>query len=250
MTNADTPVPSVAKTPKAVILDLNERCSNAVARATATELEPLVGQSYLFLTDLEAWTSVLGARAEAPLLRTASHEYAVSILNSCQGQYRNAFKSLRLVLELCVQSVFLSADLVALSEWLRNDSDTNWASLLDGERGPFSKRFCFAFTPSVTEHGPHFRELARSVYRELSECIHGNVPDKIPLPLSLGFDDATFRLWNEKAIAVRLVVLFVLSTRYLGLLDVEQRKGVEAGVLDQLGHIEAIRDAFSTGIQQ
>ena len=158
MTDAETPTPQIARTPKTIVLELNERCSNAVTHATAPELEPLVGQSYVFLTDLEAWALVLANRLEAPLLHTASHEYAVSLLNSCQGQYRNAFKSLRLVLELCIQSAFLSANLVALSEWLRNDSDTNWASLMDVERGPFSKRLCAAFAPSLVEHAPHFEK--------------------------------------------------------------------------------------------
>lgn len=250
MTHTGITTPPVANTPKAIILELNEHCASAVTHATAPELEPLVGQSYVFLADLEAWTSVLSSRPEAPLLRTASHEYAVSLLNSCQGQYRNAFKGLRLVLELCVQSVFLSADLVALSEWLRNDSDTIWASLVDSDRGPFSKRFCLAFAPPLVEHGPHFREMARTVYRELSECIHGNVPDKIPLPLSLGFDEATFRLWHEKAKIVRLVSVFSLATRYVDSLDADDRKRVEAGVVDQLGHIEALREQFSNGGQQ
>jgi hypothetical protein len=249
MTDAATPRTQAARTPKTIVLELNERCTSTVTHATAAEFEPLIGQSYVFLTDLEAWTHVLGSRPEASLLQTASHEYAVSLLNSCQGQYRNAFKSLRLVMELCLQSVFLSADLVALGEWLRNDADTIWASLLDGDRALFSKRFCLAFAPPLVEHTSHFREIARTVYRELSECIHGNVPEKIPLPLSLGFDEATFRLWHEKAKIVRLASVFSLSMRYLGSLTPDERKCVEAGVIDQLGHIEALRDLFSSGAQ-
>jgi hypothetical protein len=249
MTDAATPTAQPLRSPKTIILELNERCTSAVTHATAAEFEPLIGQSYVFLTDLEAWTSVLRSRPEASLLQTASHEYAVSLLNSCQGQYRNSFKGLRLVMELCLQSVYLSADLVALSEWLRNDSDTIWASLLDGDRALFSKRFCLAFAPAVAEHTLHFREMARTVYRELSECIHGNVPEKIPLPLSLGFDEATFRLWHEKAKIVRLASVFSLSMRYLGSLTPDERKRVEAGVIDQLGHIQAVRDLFSSGDQ-
>jgi hypothetical protein len=250
MTDDDATLPPQAgRTPKTIVLELNERCTGAVNFATAGEFESLIGQSYVFLTDLEAWASVLSSQPEAPLLRTASHEYAISWLNSCQGQYRNAFKSLRLVMELCLQSVFLSADLVALGEWLRNESDTIWASLLDGDRALFSKRFCLAFAPPLVEHVSHFREMARTVYRELSECIHGNVPEKIPLPLSIGFDEATFRLWHEKAKIVRLASVFSLSMRYLGTLTPDERKRVEGGVIDQLGHIEAVRDLFSSGDQ-
>ena len=62
--------------------------------------------------------------------------------------------------------------------------------------------------------------------------------------------EATFRLWHEKAKIVRLVVVFLLSMRYLDSLSAEDRKRVEAGVVDQLGHIEALRDRFSGGDQQ
>jgi hypothetical protein len=49
----------------------------------------------------------------------------------------------------------------------------------------------------------------------MSECIHGNVPNKIPLPKAVAFDEATFTLWHEKAGAMRLLVNFILTTRDL-----------------------------------
>ena len=65
MTDAATPKTQPLRSPKTIILELNERCASAVTHATAAEFEPLIGESYVFLTDLEAWTSVLRTRPEA-----------------------------------------------------------------------------------------------------------------------------------------------------------------------------------------
>lgn len=107
--------------------------------------------SYLFSNDLEAWARVLRTQREQALYKTAGHEYVVSLLNACEGQYRNAFKGLRLVLELCVQGAYRSANLVQLDEWLKGEKDTQWATLMDDDNGVVSKRFCRAFFPDLVD---------------------------------------------------------------------------------------------------
>jgi hypothetical protein len=57
------------------------------------------------------------------------------LLNNSQGQYRNAFKGLRLVLELILQGAYLSVYPVLLSEWLRSQADTSWQAILDPDNG-------------------------------------------------------------------------------------------------------------------
>jgi hypothetical protein len=199
--------------PKQIIEQLHQRCSSALEASIEARLEPSLGSSFTFLSDLDAWRKVLKHQLEFPLFQTASEEYVISLLNACQGQYRNAFKGLRLVLELCLQGVYLSVDLLSLNEWLKGQKDTTWASLVDQESGPLSKRFSQIFFPELGEHVANFREIARAVYRELSECIHGNMSKHIPLPTAITFKEDTFLLWHAKAQIVRLVVLFSLSLR-------------------------------------
>lgn len=245
--NRPTPEPRPAPaplTPKQVVEQLHARCSATLDQSTGQEYEALIGSSYVFCNDLEAWTGVLSAKREDVLFKTAVDEYLISLLNVCEGQYRNAFKGLRLVLELCVQGTYLSANLVLLDEWLNGDADTMWAVLIDTDSGAVSKRFCGAFFPELVEHVAHFRELTRTVYRELSECIHGNVPNRIPLTTTLAFDANVFATWHQKASTVRLIVLFYLSVRYLKTLADGERGTVESGVLDQLGHMEPVRRLF------
>jgi hypothetical protein len=90
---------------------LNEQCAQVVASSLQSENEALIGDSYVFASDLEAWREAISEHSEANLLATAAAEYVISMLNVCQGQYRNGFKGLRLVLELCIQGVYLSANL-------------------------------------------------------------------------------------------------------------------------------------------
>lgn len=225
--------------PKSVVEDLHARCSAALSASLSNDYESRLGQSYVFLGDIEEWKKVLKKQPESRLFETATQEYAVSLLNVCQGQYRNAFKGLRLVLELCLQGSYLSANQILLSEWLKGEADTVWTALVDPESGPLGKRFCSAFFPELLDHVANFREIAKTVYRELSECIHGNVPNHIPLPTSLTFDRDAFLLWHDKANIVRLVVLFSLSVRYLA--TVSEKATIESGLIEQLGHIEAIR---------
>jgi hypothetical protein len=233
--------------PSAVIRRLHGQCSQTLDRSFQGENEALLGESYLFACDLDAWKKAIDGELEVRLVETAASEYVLAILNVCQGQYRNGFKGLRLVLELCLQSTYLSANLVLRAEWLKGEQDTIWATLVDADKGPLSVRSCRAFFPDLSEHVGHFRQIGQTLYRELSECIHGNVPNCIPLPTSLEFSQETFDLWHSKAKLVRLVVHFAFTLRYLNGLSAANRSPLETAVNEQLGHIAAIRGAFEQG---
>lgn len=227
-----------------VIQGLHGQCTDTVQASLQGANAARMGECYVFAGDLDAWRQAIDGQAEGDLLKTAASEYVMATLNVCQGQYRNGFKGLRLVLELCLQSAHLSADLLLRAEWMKGEKDTVWATLVDGDNGPLSARTCRAFFPDLAEHVGHFRQMARTLYRELSECIHGNVPNHIPLPASLGFSEEAFDLWHSKAKLVRLVVMFTLSLRYLASLPAAKRAPLQEAVTAQLGHIASIRAAF------
>lgn len=232
--------------PGSVLRRLHEQCTLALESSVAAANEEALGASHVFGNDLESWLKALKGQTERQLIETAASEYLIAQMNLCQGQYRNSYKGLRLVLELCVQAVHLSADLILREEWLRGDSDTNWTTLMHEDSGPFALRHAAAFFPALKPHTPNFRGIARTLYRELSECIHGNTPVKIPLPASIAFDQPTFDLWHEKARLVRRVVLFALTQRYLRGMSSTARSLVADSVLDQLGHIDPIRVEFES----
>jgi hypothetical protein len=227
--------------PKPIIDALHAECTKAVATSFEARFDQINGQSYGLASDLDVWVRVLSGRIEGELYATAAAEYVSSLLNVSQGQYRNSFKGLRLVLELILQGIYLSANLVLLEEWLGGEADTVWQAILHQENGIFARRFCRAFLADVIDEIDAFKSLAETLYREMSECTHGNVPKRIPLPTKVAFDEPTFQLWHQKAGTLRLLVNFALAMRYLEVLNDEEIGLIGPILMDQLGHLGAIR---------
>jgi hypothetical protein len=220
---------------------LHKVCGETLVASFDQKFDTTNGGSYGFSSDMDQWRRCLKGRPENDLYQTASREFAIALLNNFHGQYRNGFKGLRLVLELILEGVYLSANLVALSEWLSNQRDTIWAAVIDRENGVLSKPFCRAFYPELAGQAIQLNTIAATLYRELSECTHGNVPNKIPLPDQLTFHEETFLLWHEKAKTVRYVATFTLTMRYFNELGASAVDLVKPLILEQMGHIEPVR---------
>lgn len=227
---------------RAYFQELQSKCDAIVEASLADGNAAVMASSRQFCLELDAWCRVLATRGEAELLRIAALEYDFALLALAQGHYRHAFKGLRLVLELGLQAVNLSANEVCLREWLDNRGDTVWGVILDDQNGVFSKRFAQAFFTELSEHIQHYRGLAASVYRECSECVHGNIPKHVPLPASLAFDSEAFALWHTKARLVAMIVHFSLCLRYLSGLSNDELAVLEPSLSDRVGHVPEIRN--------
>lgn len=234
----------MATLPKDTLRNLHGVCSKTLELSLQNEFLNKINKSYSFATDLSVWSQVLSDLPECFLFKKAEQEYLIAILNLAQGQYRNSFKCLRLVLELYLQGIYLSVNLIELNEWLRNSADTNWNTLVSTDKGPLSTRFCKSFFPEIVEHSNYFQTITSTLYRELSETIHGNVPLHIPIPESFDFCEPVFNMWYEKATTAKLIVHFALSVRYLSKLDDASKSKLENSLIEELGHINQIRAVF------
>ncbi len=209
----------------------------------------LVAKSHAFVQDLALWVSVLEGRSEATVLQSAAREYQFALLSVVTGQYRSAFASLRLALELGLACVQWSANERELREWRLGKRDSNWNALADQESGVLSKQFVRLFTDGLAEEAPHYRGAAVAVYRECSEYVHGNAHTHRCIPANLTFDESTFDAWMRKGSVVRLVTTFALAARYLADLDGAARQRLETTLLDHLGHSVAIRSLVGAPIE-
>lgn len=91
---------SKAIAPQKVISRLHAECGRTIDSSFGTAFSVDVADAYIFIHELAIWQRTLKGRKESILYEIAADEYGVSLLNVCQGQYRNAFKGLRLVMEL------------------------------------------------------------------------------------------------------------------------------------------------------
>lgn len=208
-----------------------------------------VAKSHAFVQDLALWTTVLAGRPENSVLQCAAREYQFALLSVVAGYYRSAFASLRLSLELCLASVQWSANERELREWRLGKRDSNWGALSDQENGVLSKQFVRLFSEALADEAAHYRGTAVAVYRECSEYVHGNAHTHRDIPASLVFHENSFGAWMGKSSAIRLVMTFALTARYLEDLDSANRQRLESTLLDHLGHSAAVRAIVGAPIE-
>jgi hypothetical protein len=224
---------------------LMKRSANA-QHAMLSDQEALVEftKSHNLITDFEHLHAAIADRPEAVLLQLAIREYQFSLYAASFANYRYASMSLRLFLELSLATVHFSAYELRLRKWLNNTLDIVWSSLIDPDCGVFAKAFIMAFNPGMENLGKQYSTIAEKVYRECSEFVHGNLHTHSEVREPLEFDRSMLLAWTERADAVRLSIIFAFAGRYLRLLSVESRNGLEALMIDNLGHIPAVRELY------
>lgn len=201
--------------------------------------------SHNYLLDYDKLMTAIEDRPEAEVLNIAVKEYQFALYALCSGQYRYAFGGLRLFFELMLSVVQFSAHEIDYRLWSKDKKDINWSSLKSLENGIFSINFIRAFNPALADSGKQYSAIAESVYRECSEFVHGNALTHQNIPSNISFHEETFREWHKKSSIMRLAIIFSFSSRYLNHIEPQKMQIIEPVIMDVLGHLKPIQDAFS-----
>ena len=185
----------------------------------------------------------LNGDAEKEILKTVSSQLESATLSACLGMYRQAFSSLRLVLEMGLAATYFSVHKLDLHEWREGATDIKWASLMDEENGILSTRFCNAFFKEFTSDFKEYRTKARAIYRSLSEFVHGNWETWSSTEIELSFDGEKLELYFDSVKSVSEVLLFVLSCRYLKTFSSSTLESLQF-IPEEMNHISYIREYF------
>ena len=245
--NSETPEEEAAQPDIATLYNsFDAKCSEIVATTFEdVDRQVVQGTSHTFFGELAIWIELVRNNRSTPLLKSAAIEYQFCLLAVVQGQYRNAFKGLRLTLELILQAILLSANEMELREWQMGNRDTSWARILGEEDGIFSQRFCSAFSPLLSDEIEHFRSLAKLTYRDLSQFVHGNEKPNAPLPNLLEFNSDYFENFHRKADLVAYVCSFSLMLRYTEELKDEPFHKIDSHLSARIGNLECTRDLLA-----
>jgi hypothetical protein len=231
--------------PARIKLDtLNKACQDTYETTVTPERLERVAECFEILQHLELWSVILRSPREAELYRLAQLEFLTAVLDVCQGQYRNALKCLRLFLELYLQGTLLSVDRIRLDEWLRGDSQTSWSAITNSDTGLYSLRFVKAFFPELSEKMPTYCGIAKNIYKELSEAIHGNLVSSITIPNNFTFNQELFDLFMEKSTTIDQLISFTLVMRYGKELTSENKEKLGYTLIEKIGHIQEVRGLF------
>lgn len=222
--------------------DIHRRSSTVMKVSFEEDTEGHQSQSHAFLSDIETWLVVLNSKPEKVLLQAGLIEYQQGLIAVLVGQYRQAYSSLRLFLEQSLASVYFSANELQLRLWMQGQNDINWSTINDLELGVFSKKFIGAFSSELVEESSFYHNLAKKVYRECSEYIHGNYNTHQITKSIVTYNKQLFNDWHEKAESIRMIVTFALTARYLFLLESkEDITKLEYSVTDYIGFIPTIQ---------
>ena len=150
--------------------------SRSIFDAMSEDPETMSGftRSHNFISDYELLRDAINSRPEARVLSLAIREYQFALFALAAGNYRHAFISLRLFLELSLSTIDFSASEIKYRKWLVKTGDIVWAALIDRENGIYSVSFISAFNCELAPSGKQYAALVEKVYRECSEHVHGN----------------------------------------------------------------------------
>ncbi|MCB2380649.1 hypothetical protein KV201_00375 [Shewanella sp. SR1] len=180
---------------------------------------------------------------EKGILETVSAQLESATFNLTLGLYRQAFSSLRLAFEMGLAAIYFSANKMELHEWLNGCIDIKWSKLVSEDNGVLSKRFSNAFFSELSEHAEDYRKNAISVYRKLSEYVHGNNETWVSSGIKLGYKNVLFEKYFEYYKSVTEIILFTATCRYAGLFDDSTKESLQF-IPEDFNHIPQIRQKF------
>ncbi|WP_099192683.1 hypothetical protein [Tepidibacter mesophilus] len=233
------------KSYKKIYSEINKLNGSIVEETFDYDKSGLLSKSHYFGTEYEKWIDLITNRKENILYKSALNEYYMSNLALVQGNYRHAFVSLRFFIEQTLFGIQLSINEQELKMWLNRKKDMYWSSIVNEESGIFSKVYIDVFCPNLSRYADKYRNMAKQVYRNCSEYIHGNDIIDCRLPEKIQFDEMAFNAWHKEATIVKSVVTFSMFVRYYDLLDnMEAKENFESYLTDIIGHKPEIQQFY------
>ncbi|PZV26701.1 MAG: hypothetical protein DCF12_08460 [Snowella sp.] len=206
---------------------------------------------YTFTEELLLWHEILKDREESSIIKNIASELQFSSVSLTSGLYRNAFVSLRIVLELSIATVFFSANELEFREWKSCKYDIKWGKLVrrkdeqsDSEgRDILSKRWAEAFFPELEIYIDLYRGKAIETYRDLSQFVHGN-SQTWSSEIEISFSEEQFKKWMKNFDQIVEIVSFCFCLRFLKCIESSQREKLRSSLTEFSRKIPEIQNLF------
>lgn len=202
-----------------------------------------LGELHHFSSYIYEFTACIHDPQEKRILETVSAQLESSNYNLILGLYRQAFSSLRLAMEMGLAAIYFSARKLELHEWLDGRMDIKWSKIIDEESGVLSKRFARAFFIDLTNDVENYRAQAISVYRKLSEYVHGNNETWVNGSIKITYQQELFDNYCHYYKLVAEVILFSAMCRYAKLFNDTELESLQF-LSEEFSHILKVRELF------
>ncbi|GGA00901.1 hypothetical protein [Okeania sp. KiyG1] len=222
-------------------------CDNlkSIINESHTQLD--LGKYHVFSSDLLQWSNILKSQGtEMKVLENVAYELQFSVFLISSGLYRQAFASLRLVLELALSGILFSSDEFYFRKWKQGLADISWQKITDKDTGIFSITWFKAFCNSEPEQKDRedieaIAELAKETYRKLSGYVHGGNYTWETKDSHIVFNQTQFDLWKSLSDNTSRIILYSLLVRFSQDLSSENLSKVEDCLTNIIDDIKITR---------
>lgn len=196
-----------------------------------------------FADDLHKWVSYCDNVKDYILVKEAQTECINSIYMCAQGFYKEAITTLRQFFEHMLFAILLSTNDYKYRLWQTGRYDMSWSQIVDDQNGIFGKQFISVYAESLDEvRSVEFLTIAKNVYRECSEYVHGNFEKLSSLPDNLLFDENAFEQYVEYFSNIQYLICVALFIRFRHIFNIpETIAALEPIISDNLGTLSEIQ---------
>lgn len=197
-----------------------------------------------FSDDFNTWLSYCGFFSEYRLVKEAQTECANSIYLCAQGLYKEAISTLRQCLEHTLFAVMLSTNDYQYRLWQAEKCDMSWTKLMDEQNGIFGVEFIRMYAKDLDPKGKSMEltTIAKEVYRECSEYVHGNYKKLSVLSDVLVYNEKAFSQYTSYFQSVKYVICMALFIRFREILNEPNTlKELESVINDNIGMLHEVQ---------
>lgn len=202
-----------------------------------------------FTDDLHKWVSHCDILKDYILVKEAQTECINSIYMCAQGFYKEAITTMRQFFEHMLFAILLSTNDYRYRLWQVGRYDMSWTQIVDDQNGLFGKQFISIYAGDLDEvRSVELITIAKNVYRECSEYVHGNFEKLSTLPDNLLFDESAVKRYIEYFESIKYLICMALFIRFRHILnEPETIVALEPIISDNLGTLPEVQQLFSRG---
>lgn len=231
-----------------MILQINDKTRSNIEKIKENNKMNEINKCISFTEDISLWLSCCGEFHDYMLVKEAQDECIKSILMCMQGFYKEAMMSLRQSIEHILFAIFLSTNDYKYRLWKRGKCDMSWSMIVDPEKGIFGKEYINSYAQDIDENRSiELLTIAKNVYRECSEYVHGNYCKLTLLSENVDYKEEMVDRYIEIFGSMRYLISMSLLIRFREIFDEKENLvKLESILMDNLGTLPEIQILYST----
>ena len=230
-----------------MILQINDKTRINIEKVNENNKMNEFNKCISFTEDLNQWLSCCGEFQNYILVKEAQDECIKSILMCMQGFYKEAMMCLRQSIEHMLFAIYLSTNDYIYRLWKRGKYDMSWSKIVDPENGIFGKEYINSYAQDIDENRSiELLTIAKNVYRECSEYVHGNYSKLILLSEGIEYNEKIVDRYIAIFESVQYLICMSLMIRFREIFDEKENLvSLESAIMDNLGTLPEIQILYS-----